>query len=357
MQASGVLRRDDAPTYYALRQRFTFGGARHERLGILGAIRLVVLGTDVLPHEVTRPGPKEDRLALMRAAEANFSPVMMLYRDPSGRVAQELAAVTQNNQPAASFEVDGDEYTLWTIDGESSTAAIQSALASERAYVADGHHRYETAIVYRNEHGVGADSGLAQAYAMTCMIAFDDPGLLILPYYRVVYGLDSRQLGELRDLLGTLFAGSPAGVSADDAAGLDHVVAAAGATQTALGVVEAGSAPTVLTPRTGTVSASGSDATSEEQSLSVEAVVLQEQLLRPVLGDAFVDHVEYVHDGQEALAMVERGDGQIAFFIKGVPADVFEVVVGAGIRLPAKSTYFHPKLPSGLVISSWVGEL
>ena len=90
---------------------------------------------------------------------------------------------------------------------------------------------------------------------------------------------------------------------------------------------------------------------------SVEAVVLQEMLFRPVLGDAFPERVAYVHDGDEALRMIAEGEGQMAFFIKGVPAGVFESIVGAGIRLPRKSTYFHPKLPSGLVISSLVGEL
>ena len=88
---------------------------------------------------------------------------------------------------------------------------------------------------------------------------------------------------------------------------------------------------------------------------AIEAVVLQEMVLRPALGDGFGEHLALVHDSAEALDMVQRGDGQIAFFIKGVPAGVFEAVVGAGIRLPAKSTYFYPKLPSGLVIRSLRG--
>ena len=357
MLASDVLRRDEAPAYYVLRQRFAFGGRQWQRLGVLGALRLAELGTDVLPHEVTRPGPKEDRLELMRAAEANFSPLMMLYRDPSGRISDEVATVTEHEQPSASFDFDGDDLTLWTVDRASSTAAVQSALAGERAYVADGHHRYETAIVYRDERGGSAGEGSAWAYVLTCMIAFDDPGLLVLPYYRVVHGLDSSRLGELQNLLATLFDRTPASASPIDAAGLDRVVSAAAATQPVLGLVERGAAPSLLSPRASVVPELEHGAGPEALSQTVEAVVLQEKVLRPLLGDAFVDHVAYVHDGREALEMVERGDGQAAFFIKGVPPPVFEAIVGAGIRLPAKSTYFHPKLPSGLVINPLSGDL
>ena len=121
--------------------------------------------------------------------------------------------------------------------------------------------------------------------------------------------------------------------------------------------MEPGAAPSLLSPRAGVVPELEHGAGPEALSETVEAVVLQEQVLRPLLGDAFVDHVAYVHEGREAFAMVERGDGQAAFFIKGVPPPVFEAVVGAGIRLPAKSTYFHPKLPSGLVINPLAGDL
>ena len=94
-----------------------------------------------------------------------------------------------------------------------------------------------------------------------------------------------------------------------------------------------------------------------EQARAVEAGILQEMLFRPVMGERVAEHVAYVHDGRQALEMVASGEGQIAFFIKGVPAQAFEAIVGAGIRLPRKSTFFHPKLPSGLVINLLEGDL
>ena len=113
----------------------------------------------------------------------------------------------------------------------------------------------------------------------------------------------------------------------------------------------------LLTPEGNAVPSPDATASAQDQALAVEAVVLQEMVFRAVLGDSFPDYVIYVHDGADALRVVESGQGQMAFLIKGVAADAFEAVVGAGIRLPAKSTYFHPKLPSGLVISSLEGDL
>ncbi len=342
MKQEGALKQDEAASYYLLRQRFVVGGVQRERLGLLGALRLEELGGAVLPHEDTAAGPKEDRLALMQATSANFSPIMMLFRDADGRVAQVTSRVAATN-PDADFVVEGQGYTIWVISDPEDVKTVHDALESQPTYIADGHHRYETAVGYGKKVGGGADT------VLTCLISFDDPGLLILPYYRVVHGLDDQKLGEMRNLLTTLFTAIPAVDPAP--AELDAAVANLAQDQVALGIIERGKAPLLLTPADDTVPAPDHSLTPLEQAKSVEANVLQELLFRPVMGDAFPENVAYVHDPVEAARMVDSGEAQIAFFIKGVPADVFEVVVGAGIRLPRKSTYFHPKLPSGLVIN------
>ena len=341
MQDEGILRPDESRSYYLLRQRFTARGEQRERIGLVGALRLEELGTGVLPHEDTAAGPKEDRLALMEATSANFSPLMMLYRDPLGQVRRVIAQTTAAT-PDSDFIVDGQGYSVWSISDPSLVGAVHDALTSQSAYIADGHHRYETALAYNRSHRQ-ADT------VMTCLIAFDDPGLLIQPYYRVVKGLDDRKLGELRDLMATLFEASPAGVTTPTE--LDAAVASAAREQVAFGVMETGKPWAVLTPGAVEVPTTNAAAPPAEQARAVEANVLQEMLFQPVMGDAFSDNVAYVHDPDEAARMVEDGEGQIAFFTKGVPPAVFEAVVGAGIRLPRKSTYFHPKLPSGLVIN------
>jgi uncharacterized protein (DUF1015 family) len=353
MLADGVLRRDDAPAYYVLRQRFTKRGARRERVGLLGALRLEELGTGVLPHEDTAAGPKVDRLALMKATAANFSPLMMLYRDDSGSVAGALSSAMAS-APSVDVEVDGEELALWPVSDPAAIGVVRDALAANPVYIADGHHRYETALVYRD---LRASLDEASIFVLTCLIAFDDPGLLIQPYYRVVHDLSETQISHLRELLAKLFVSKPAGESAAGPAGLDAAVAAAAEGRVVLGLVEAGEPPALLSAADGSVPSPDAAAPPADQARAVEALVLQDLLLRPVVGDAFPDHVAYVHDPAEAMAMVERGEGQMAFFIKGVPTDVFETVVGAGIRLPRKSTYFHPKLPSGIVINPLDGDL
>ena len=341
MKKNGVLTRDEVMSYYLLRQRFMAGGVTQERLGLLGAMGLEELGDAVLPHEDTAAGPKEDRLALMKATSANFSPIMMLFRDAEGRVAEVTGRVAATN-PDADFVVDGAGYTIWVISDSVDVQAVHDALSAQRAYIADGHHRYETAV------GYGKEKSRANSI-LTCLISFDDPGLLIGPYYRVVHGLDEQQLAQMRNLLATLFTAIP--VTDPSPAELDAAVANLAQDQVALGVVEQGKTPLLLTPADNAVPAQDPTLTPPEQAKAVEANVLQELLFRPVMGDAFPEYVAYVHDPVEAMRMVESGEAQIAFFVKGVPADIFEVVVGAGIRLPRKSTYFYPKLPSGLVIN------
>ena len=353
MLAAGVLVRDDSPSYYALRQRFHVNGVERSRITLLGALRLEELGTGVLPHEDTAPGPKADRLELMRAARANFSPLMMLYRDESGTVGRTIAAVT-SEPPAADFIVGGEDYTVWVVSAPDVTATIAGALAAEDVYIADGHHRYETALTYQIE---AANAGEAGEFVLTGLIGFDDPGLLILPYYRVVHNATPAQVAKLRDILSLYFVARPAGVAAGDASALDAVVATLGQGQVTLGVVDKGRPLQVLTPANDIIPEPDPEASPQTQMRSVEAFVLQEMLLRPVFGDAFPDHVAYVHEGEQAMEMVERGDGQVAFFVKGLPPDVFKSVVGAGIRLPRKSTYFYPKLPGGVAVNLLEGEI
>ncbi len=354
MMSDGVLKRDEAPSYFLLRQRFTLGDAPRERFSLLGALRLEEFGDGVLPHEDTAPGPKEDRLALMREARANFSPLMMLYHDPSGAVQQAVSAAA-DLPPDAEAAVGDETYALWTIPNSPAAAGIAAALAAQPLYVADGHHRYETSLVYRDE--TSSAPGDAAQFVLVALINFDDPGLAILPYYRVIHGASPEQLAKLRELLSFYFVSRPAGTPPGGADALDAVVATLGQGQTTLGLVAPETDVQLLTPANDIIPEPDPEASPQTQARSVEAFVIQEMLLKPAFGDAYPDYVAYVHDGGEAMRMVEQGEGQLAFFVKGLPSGVFRSVVGAGIRLPRKSTYFYPKLPSGLVVNLLEGAL
>jgi len=347
----GVLQRDEAPAYYLLRQRFRApSGEMLERYALFGALRLQEPGTSVLPHEATGAAAKEDRLALMNATEANLSPLFMLFRDDGAVAAVRNRAMAR--PPEAELGVGGEEFALWRIDDERDVEAIMLSLGSKQAFIADGHHRYETALNYQREHPDDA-----ARFVMTCLVSFDDPGLLILPYGRVVTGLDAEALSRVRERVSALFAVRPVAFGAETAGPLEELVAQEAAEGIAFGMVgPGGEGPYLLTIRDpGALVASVPQGTDPSVA-QVEAWVLQEAVLRPALGDAYADHVAYVHDGAAALDAVRSGPGQLAFFLKGVPANLFEHVVARGVRLPRKSTYFWPKLPSGLVINSLQGE-
>jgi uncharacterized protein (DUF1015 family) len=353
-RTQGVLRQDKQPAYYLLRQRFPMSGGMAERYGLVGALRLEELGKGVLPHEHTGAAAKADRLSLMEAAGANFSSVMALFRD-EGRLVETVRTRAMAQAPEAQFAGDdGQEYTLWLVTERQAVQTIHSALTSQPVYIADGHHRYETALTYlarrREEH---SDPSPSAEFTMMTLIDFDDPGLVIMPYHRVVGGLPQDSLIRLQKRIAGLFRAQPVSVDLRSTEALERLVAQEGAERLALGILGPnGEGPYLLTLNNPTLLepyvTQGQDVALRE----VEAWVLQEAALRPALGDGFEDYVSYVPEGQQALKMVQSGQAQIAFFLKGLRPLLFEQLVSLGIRLPRKSTYFHPKLPSGVIIKS-----
>ena len=189
-------------------------------------------------------------------------------------------------------------------------------------------------------------------FVLTALIDFEDEGLEILPYYRVIHSADESQMKKIQELLEFYFVSRPISIADYSSSSIDSIVATMAQNQVVLGVIRKNETPALLTPANDIIPEPDSEASPSTQMRSIEAFVIQEMILKPVFGDDFAAHVLYVHDGEEAMGMVNEGIGQVSFFVKGLPAEVFKAVVQAGIRLPRKSTYFYPKLPSGLAINS-----
>ena len=353
--SDGVLRQDEEPCYYLLRHGFSLGGRERSRLGLIACVGLEDYeARQVLPHEFTEAPAIRDRVALMESLRANISPIMALYRDAGG----ELDAVFQSvmSQPP---EIDAsDEFggvtTLWRIERPEDRAAIAGFFRGRPVYLADGHHRYEASRHYqlaRHAESAGAqEPSLAHNHVMMTLIAFDDPGLVVLPYHRSLSGLSEGQLGRVRERLAGLFDSWPSGAgTADELVGQVESLGRTGRVMAAVGPADGGAE--LLTLRDSAVQADwGPLAVSE-------AWVLEEKVLRPELGDATLDHLGFLHEHEEAVAGVADGSLQMAFLMKPFPLDAFEDIVGDGHRLPRKSTFFYPKLPTGLVINRLDGEL
>lgn len=370
--ARGLLRQDMAPCFYLMRHSYRRRGEVKEQLGLFGAVLVEDYGGgSVLPHEFTREPAVLDRVALLEAAKTQFSPLMTLYRDAGGELAPVFDRV-MSGPPEVAPEMDMaanpernesniGRVALWRIADSDSQQRITRFFAGRPVFLADGHHRYEAALRYRRSQGYAAGNGgdnggapdSAHNYVMMSLTEFDDPGLQLLPYHKVIGGLSGAQLAALQERLEELFAAAPVALAdCGGAEGLAELVVDRGRAGHTIGMVGPGdSAASLLTLR------AEIDWRNWGALAVSEAWTLDEQVIKPLLGDAMSDHVDYSHDAASAAAMVAAGRQQLAFLLKPFPMNAFESIVGSGQRLPAKSTFFYPKLPTGLIINRLDGEL
>jgi uncharacterized protein (DUF1015 family) len=333
-QAEGVLAPDSEPALYLLEQSFALEGRPLARVGLLARFRAEDPGTGrVLPHEHTRKGPREDRWRVLLATRANFSPIFMMFPDAGGRFAS-LAATAMGSPPESAYSDDGGvAHRLWRIVDPAAVAAFAQALAAPKAYIADGHHRYATALRYRDEHGPEG------AWTLGYFTPLDAPGLVVLPYHRILERGPS--LAEARRAL-------EAGFRLTEAAGAREAArqTAASTMPYAFGLAEPGVGGLVAEalPAGERLLPPG-----EPPSLRALDTYFLHRAVLPTLGVAD-SAVRYVHSLEEAEEAVEARQCRLAVLMRATPPRQIVAVAEAGESMPAKSTFFHPKLPSGLVI-------
>lgn len=313
---AGILRQDPVEGYYLSEHLFNRDGRPARRRGVFGALRLSEPGTgEVLPHERTFPKAKADRLALLRATGVNTSPVFGMVGTTALGPAIERWIGDGLARPLAEAQVGPEQHRLWVIDEPGAVAALRAMLSGERVYIADGHHRYETALTHHRET---ADQPGAAA-VLTYVCALDDPGLWIRPTHRLIAG-GARAID---DVLRNSF---------------DSTEVAAAADPDALVLVRGGSALR-LRVRERAV------ATLPEAWRDLP-VAHGELIVGPIRDAGGV--VTYEHD--TAAALRRAGDEEAVLLVPPVSARDLQRVADAGERLPEKTTYFFPKVPAGLVL-------
>ena len=353
-QDQGVLVLDTEPGYYLVQHSFTAEGQERSRLELMGCVRLEPYDRRVvLPHEYTRDEDKRDRLALMQACNANLSAIMCLYRDEERKLTPVFERAMAGRPLAELTDPGQQHYRLFKIEDPEEVLGISEAMAARPLYIADGHHRYETALAYQGlrarEGGADHTEDAGHNYVMMGLIEFDDPGLMVLPYHRVLGGLAEATLVQVRDKLSELFEFQPYHGSLTEFLG---EIQSRGGDGLALGLMDPASNETQLL-----TAKKGLDLEAWGLLAGSEAWVLEEQLLRPLLGESFAACIDYVHDGEEAERKVRADELQMAFFLKPFPLDLFARIMDAGQRLPPKSTFFYPKLPTGLVLNLLEGSI
>jgi uncharacterized protein (DUF1015 family) len=345
-QLQGALVRDGEPALWAHTQDYSGpDGQTLSRRGFFCRVRIEEYGPGrVQPHERTHPGPKEDRLRLTRATRANISPIFSLYSDPSRAAWAALEPVTEQPPWGEVTDSDGTVHRLWRVSDPSAIEAVQASTRDAELLIADGHHRYETMQAYAEEIGGEGE----HRYILMCLVALEDPGLTVFATHRLVRGLDSARQEALAEALRRDFeiAEVP----------LEEIAPSPGTGPLQLGYIDAHlKRPFRLTLKDQAI-ADAALAGHSDAYRHLDTGVLETLLLKGALGlsDDDISHFNglfYARGTAEALAMVSSGEYDAAFLMRPTPVAQVRDVAAAGEHMPPKSTYFFPKLLTGLLFN------
>jgi uncharacterized protein (DUF1015 family) len=342
-----VVVQDEQPALWALEQDYTGpDGQRRTRRGFLARVRVEDYGPGrIRPHERTHPGPKEDRLKLTRATQTNLSPIFSLFDDPENAAWQALAPATDDPPWGEATDEDGTDDRLWRITDSAAVTAVQQALENSELLIADGHHRYETARTYADE--IGGEG--PHRYVLMDLVALQDPGLTVFPTHRLIKDTTSEQQVALADAIRNHF-------EIEELVSLDQLAPEADPDRLRIGYIDSHfQRPFMLTLK---------DQPAVEEALPnkseayrrLDTAVLEALLLKGALGmtDEDIDHLHqlgYARDATEAVELVQRGEYDATFLMAPIPIERVQAIAAAGESMPPKSTYFFPKVPTGLLFN------
>jgi uncharacterized protein (DUF1015 family) len=338
--------RELEPTLWPLEQDYRGpDGRARTRRGFLARVRVEDYGPGrIRPHERTHPGPREDRLRLTRATRTNLSPIFSLYFDPGNQTW--AAWQTSTSQPpwAQTRDPDGTVNRLWRVSDPEVLATVCRVAGQGELLIADGHHRYETARVYAEE--VGGEG--PHRYVLMCLVALQDPGLTVFPTHRLLRGLDTRAQEKLAETIrrdfGIIELSGPEKLPPPSS---DEIQ---------IGYLDSHSRRPLRLRLKDPALADAALPGRAEPYRRLDTAVLEALVLKGALGmsDQQIDHLDglgYARDDAQAIELVSSGEYQAAFFMAPTPVARVQAVAASGESMPPKSTYFFPKVPTGLVFN------
>ncbi len=343
--ADGAVARDSEPALWALRQDYVGPDGRAlTRRGFFCRVRVTDYGPGrIRPHERTHPGPKEDRLRLTRATKANLSPIFSLYSDPEQAAWAALAPHTTGEPWGTVTDDEDTTHTLWRVGDPDTIDAVVAALAGRELLIADGHHRYETARAYAEEIGGEGE----HRWVLMCLVALQDPGLTVFPTHRLVKETTRDQQESTVALAHELF----------DVQEVDELEPPPpdGSPLTLVCIDGQTKRPRLLRLKD-QASADAVLADMPEPYRRLDAAVLERLILTGPL-ELTQDDISHLHrfgyarTAEQADALIQSGDFDFAFILRATPVDQVREVAEAGASMPPKSTYFFPKLLTGMLFS------
>ena len=339
--AEGALVASGAPCFYSYEVAYTVQGTQLTLNGFLGLVKLEALGKgNIHPHEYTHSKPKKDRLDLMRHCQANISPIFSLYNSPERRASQLLSAAHAEKPYVEARDADGSVHRLWKLEDRGAISAITEELQGKAVFIADGHHRYETALEYQKEMRKkkgASDRPQPSDYVLMFLANMADKGLTILPTHRLVKDLPA----DATDALSTDFDIEEMNLS-------DDIARAIAGKRAVYGFYAGGDVWYRLSYR-------GEGIHGVAPALKdLDVTVLHDLIFKQLLD---IETVFYEMDVRKCLQMVRSGEYKAAFFLN--PTGVYDVerVALASLRMPPKSTYFYPKLLTGMVMNIFNNSL
>jgi uncharacterized protein (DUF1015 family) len=358
----GVLVFDQTPAIYLHDHYFSYKGKEFKRRGITARVRLEDWDKMVVrPHEGTLFEFKSDRLSLLWALQANTSPILALFEGKGGQVASLLVAQEQS-RPIISFsEANGERHNIWAITQPEVINQLAGYFARQPLYIADGHHRYESALAFQRERGVGSSplSGdEAFNFVMMTLVDFSDPGLLILPPHRLVGGISRATLSQLMAKLESFFNVEELSLNTPNVwQRVDHLLTAGETDEVRLvlfGVIEG--CLLILRLRDPAAASRMMPYFHSELYKRLNVSVLDHVILEKLLGlgGGGEANIGYTYDMPDAVNRVLEQEYQLAFLLNPIKPEVIKAIADAGDRMPRKSTYFYPKAPAGLVFNRLV---
>ncbi len=340
---SDVFVQEKSPVYYWYEQQYNWKGTTYTREGLIATLRVEPYEDgNVLPHEETLSKPKEDRLQLLQHCRANFSPIFGLYPDPQRKVENECAQVKEK-QPIIDFtDQDNQRHRIWILENTDIHQRLEEIFESWPVFLADGHHRYETALHFSQM--MGADAPENYHHVLIFLFNFYSPGLLILPTHRAIKGLSNFNAHDFLSKLERYFTVKNYGPSQkENLSGFIEDIKGKSHDRYIIGLCISGNFYQLYL-------------NNKEEEARHDVDILQKYVLENTLNITSDEQREgelilYTRSEEEALRLVNEGEAQASFFLN--PSSIEQVMATAqeGQRLPQKSTYFYPKLVSGLLLN------
>jgi uncharacterized protein (DUF1015 family) len=350
----GVLREDDQPALYVYHQNYEVEGRSYNRRGFFARVRLEPFGEGrIYPHEQTMSGPKADRLALYQATGMNLSPIFGLYPDPMNAVLDAVEAGIRDRTPIEAADHLGVTNRLWPVTDAQAHTVAQGLMADRSIFIADGHHRYETALKYRDElAAAGQLSGPDDPanFVLMMLVSMSDPGLLILPTHRLASGFSGLTSEALAAKLAPEFEIEPVGEG--EAGGRDaweRIELAGDQATLGFGTVADGRWIVARLRSDATMDRLVPEHSAEWRSLGVS--ILRELVLKHLLADLGEPSMKYVHLIDEVVQSTAARACDLACLVPPAEMEHVEAIASNLEKMPPKSTYFYPKLLTGLVFN------